>query len=74
MAKVAFMVKIVREKKQLYIIFMALDSTGHNFCMLFFIVELVSLLMSDGELKIAWNLKEKKNIRNKRTNKICQKN
>ena len=52
---------------------MALESTGHNFCMLFFIVELVSLLMSDGELKIAWNRKEKKNIPNKRTNKICQK-
>ena len=74
MAKVAFMVKIVREEKQLYIIFMALESTGHNFCMLFFIVELVSLLMSDGELKIAWNRKEKKNIPNKRTNNICQKN
>ena len=29
--------------------------------------------MSDGELKIAWNRKEKKNIPNKRTNKICQK-
>ena len=60
MAIVAFMVKIVREYKQLYVIFMALESTEHNFCMLFFIVELVSLLMSDGELKIAWNRKEKK--------------
>ena len=39
-----------------------------------FIVELASLLMSDGELKIAWNRKEKKNIPNKITNKICQKN
>ena len=29
--------------------------------------------MSNGELKIAWNRKEKKNIPNKRTNKICQK-
>ena len=29
--------------------------------------------MSDGELKIAWNRTEKKNIPNKRTNKICQK-
>ena len=53
--------------------FMALEIIGHNFCMLFFIVELVSLFMSDRELKIAWNRKEKKNIPNKRTNKICHK-
>ena len=37
-----------------------------NFRMLFFIAELVSFFMSDGEEK-------KKNIPNKRTNKICQK-